>query len=279
MSVLSFIYIFRRAVLNDFSGVHDCHLVAYLSHNSQVMGNQDDGRVDFLLQLLHHIQNLRLNGHIQGRGRLIGQQKLRLAGQGHCYDHTLLHTPGKLMGVILFTALRNPHQLKHFLNPLLLFLRRQIHVKLQGLTNLVPHCKDRIQAGHGVLKNHGYLFSPDLPHVLLGCFYQILPVKHDFSAGNPPRYLWQKAHEGKGKGGLTGAGLSHQTNGLPLVQGEGYVIDCLDNVLVRRILHAQILNFQQLLFHIPAPFRFYLLKAFISVIVFISVIICIPDMI
>ena len=53
----------------------------------------------------------------------------------------------------------------------------------------------------------------------------------------------------------------------------------LYNVLVRRILHAQILNFQQLLFHIPAPFRFYLLKAFISVIVFISVIIYIPDMI
>ena len=84
------------------------------------MGNQDDGRVDFLLQLLHHIQNLRLNGHIQGRGRLIGQQKLRLAGQGHCYDHTLLHTPGKLNGIGIFKSLK-PNQINILLRPFFSF--------------------------------------------------------------------------------------------------------------------------------------------------------------
>lgn len=45
--------------------------------------------------------------------------------------------------------------------------------------------------------------DPDLPHVLLGCFDQILPVKHDFPAGNSPRHLWQKAHKGQRQGGLT----------------------------------------------------------------------------
>ena len=56
------------------------------------MGNHDDGHAQFFLQALHQFQNLRLNGHVQRGGRLVGDQNIGLAGQRHGNHDSLAHT-------------------------------------------------------------------------------------------------------------------------------------------------------------------------------------------
>ena len=81
-----------RSVFHHLAGIDDCRHLAGLGHNTQIMGNQDGCRIKFLFQVLHHFQHLGLNGHIQGRRRLVGNENLRVAGQGNGNDYPLLHS-------------------------------------------------------------------------------------------------------------------------------------------------------------------------------------------
>ena len=59
-----------------------------------------------LLELAHQIEDLRLDGHVEGRGRLVGDQELRIAGERHGDHHPLPHAAGELMRIFARTPLR-----------------------------------------------------------------------------------------------------------------------------------------------------------------------------
>ena len=98
-------------MLNDLTGIYYGYLIAYLCDDPQVVGDHDHGGAELLSQLLHGLQYLGLDGHIQSRGGLVGNQKLRVAGQGHGDDHTLLHSAGELVGVLAVTLFGDPYHL------------------------------------------------------------------------------------------------------------------------------------------------------------------------
>ena len=74
--------------------------------DAQVVRDEQDRGARLLFQVVHQLQDLRLNRHVQRGGRLVGDQQLRLAGQRHRDHHALAHAAGKLEGVLLGHALR-----------------------------------------------------------------------------------------------------------------------------------------------------------------------------
>ena len=68
-----------------------------------------------LLQRLHQLEDLRLDGHIQRRGRLVGDQQAGVAGQGHGDHGALAHAAGQLVRVLADALLRggDAHLLQH----------------------------------------------------------------------------------------------------------------------------------------------------------------------
>ncbi len=50
---------------------------------------------------IHQFQNLGLDGHIQRRGRLVGDQQPRVAGEGHGDHGALAHAAGKLVRILV----------------------------------------------------------------------------------------------------------------------------------------------------------------------------------
>ena len=52
---------------------------------------------------------LRLDRHVQGRCRLVRDQKLRVARKRHGDDHTLLHSAGELVRVLASAASGDPY--------------------------------------------------------------------------------------------------------------------------------------------------------------------------
>lgn len=83
------------------TAVHDQHGVADLGHQSQVVGDQDEGGIGFLLQFGHEVQDLRLNGHVQGSGGFVGDQQFGLTDQRHRNHCALPHAPGKVVRVFV----------------------------------------------------------------------------------------------------------------------------------------------------------------------------------
>ena len=60
-----------------------------------------DRGADFFFQLIHQVEDLRLNGYIQSCSRLIGDQDLRIAYQSHGDHDTLALSAGKLERILL----------------------------------------------------------------------------------------------------------------------------------------------------------------------------------
>ena len=63
------------ARLDDVSRVHHEDAVAHLGHDPQVVRDQDDRGLGLLLDALEDFEDLRLDRHVERRGRLVGDQE------------------------------------------------------------------------------------------------------------------------------------------------------------------------------------------------------------
>ena len=107
---------------------------------------------------------------------------------------------------------------------------------------MLTHSKDRVQSGHGVLKDHGYLGAPDLTHISLAGLEQVFPFKKDLTVDHLSWRIGHQTHDGQGGGGLTGPGFTHQSQRLSLFQTEANTVDGLDRILTGGIMNGQIFN-------------------------------------
>ena len=69
------------ARLDDSAQVHDGHAVGHMPHHGQVMGNEDVGDSEFLLEVIEQVEDLRLDGKIQRGDRFIQDDDVRVEGQ------------------------------------------------------------------------------------------------------------------------------------------------------------------------------------------------------
>ena len=64
----------RAALLNQ-SGIHDVDSICIARHHAQIMSDQHHRDATLTRQVLHELEDLRLNGDIQSSGRFVGQDE------------------------------------------------------------------------------------------------------------------------------------------------------------------------------------------------------------
>jgi len=84
---------FDGGLLHDPPRVHHRNGVTGFRHHAEIVGDKENRRFRLLPKIPHQIENLRLDGDIQRRGRLIGDQQFRLADEGCGNDAPLAHPP------------------------------------------------------------------------------------------------------------------------------------------------------------------------------------------
>ena len=94
-------HLMNRPNLGNATGIHDGHAVACFGNHAHVVRDQHDGGTAFFANVFEEANDLRLNGHIQSGGGLVGHNQLRLGGQRQGNDHTLSHAARKLMRVMV----------------------------------------------------------------------------------------------------------------------------------------------------------------------------------
>src|SRR5690606_19806238 len=72
---------FRRD-LADAAKIHDADPIRNMIDDRKVVADKKIGEAKLILQLRHQVEDLRLHGNIEGRGRLIANEKLGLTGEG-----------------------------------------------------------------------------------------------------------------------------------------------------------------------------------------------------
>ena len=103
------------------------------------MGDEDVGKLILFLQLIQKLQNLGLNGHVQGRNRLVADNQLGIDGQGPGDADSLPLAAGKLIGIpghIVPGQVDRLQQIPDFLDTVLLVLHAEFDQRvLQGAEN------------------------------------------------------------------------------------------------------------------------------------------------
>ncbi len=98
-----------RPLLDDPPGVHHRDAVGHPGHDAEVVGDQQDPRPQRALLLLHQVQDLGLDGHVERRGGLVGDEQGGAAGEGHGDHHPLAHAARELVRVVVEASLGVRH--------------------------------------------------------------------------------------------------------------------------------------------------------------------------
>jgi hypothetical protein len=234
-------------LFHQLPGIHDRHPVRHAGHDAEVMGDQQDSHAGVLLQLLQQLQHLRLDGHIQCRGRFIGNQQVRLAGQRDGDHDALFHAAGQLVRILSLAAARvgnadGIEQLQYPVGGHTTFHRVML---AQYLGNLVTDRQHGIQRGHRFLEDHGNAPPADAAHAGFGQGGDLLITQPDASGGDAADRLWQQAQDGQRGHGFSAAGFAEQCKGLAVPDGETDPVHRADGMTALPQRHTEILDPQQ----------------------------------
>ena len=67
--------------LDDLSEIHDGDAVGDVAHHREIMGDEDVGEAELALEVLHQVDDLRLDRYVERRHRLVTDDQLGLRGQ------------------------------------------------------------------------------------------------------------------------------------------------------------------------------------------------------
>ena len=173
-------------LLHDLAAVHDDDSVGPLGGEGEVVGDEQNRRAELVGELLHLVQHEALHGDVEGRGGLVGDEKLRATGQRHRDEDALAHAAGELVRVLLEArgGIRDPCPLQQPDGLVARLLSSTSTVHLERLDDLGADLHRRVEVGHRVLRHHPDAAPADRGHRFLPERGQLGAVEPDASGAD-----------------------------------------------------------------------------------------------
>ena len=204
-----------RPVLHHLAAPHDVDAVGETANDAEIVGDEDDGHAEFLLQLGEQRQDLRLDGHVERGGRLVGDQDVGVVGERHGDHHPLplaarqlvrigAHPP---LGFGDLDQLQKPQRLRPCGGS------AESAMAADWFDQLVADRVERVERGHRLLEDHGDAAAAHPVERRLGELEEVMPaiVHHAASLA----VGGEQAHRGHHRLALARAGLADDGDGLP----------------------------------------------------------------
>ena len=189
----------------------------------QIVRNEEIGQPQLVLQVLEEVDDLRLDGDVQGGDRLVADDELRVRGQGARDADALPLSAGELVRIVrghLRIQAAHLHEAFDLLRALGAVCGQAEVV--DGLGDDVARAQARVQRGIGILPDELHLL--DVGAALLGGEGgDVLSLVEDLAAR---RAVDVQKH--LADGGLAAAALAHDAERLALGHGEGDVVRGVD---------------------------------------------------
>ncbi|MCY1431482.1 hypothetical protein D9M71_474520 [compost metagenome] len=189
--------------------------------------------------------DLRLDGHVQGGGRFVGDQQLRLASDGHGDGDALAHAAGKLVRVGIQAAFsaRDFDLFQQFQGALSSGLAGQLQVCAQHFLDLKAHRVAGVERGHRVLEDHGQVLADHLATLARAELEHVLAIETEGVGGDDAGGVDQ-AHQRHHGHRLAGAGFADDGQHFAFVHSQVQAIDHGYSILVAKA-DIEILDLQQ----------------------------------
>src|SRR5215211_2400555 len=204
--------------------VHNPHTVGDVLDHREVVGDEQVGQVPLPLELLHQVDDLRLDRDVKCRDGLVGHDKIRVDSEGPGNPDPLPLAARELVWVAVSVFPTKAHRLEQLVHPvqaLLLAFGQTMYVYTLG--NDVADDHARVQGGLGVLEDHLHLAVERLALIALR-LVDVLALEEHLAAR---RLVEPDQHPSCGR--LATTGLADQTERLALVDLQ---LDSVDRLQV-----------------------------------------------
>ncbi len=213
-------------LFDDLTMLHNGHVIGDLRDHGEIVRDEEHGEIVGPAQVVEELQDLGLNGDIEGGGGLVGDEQAGTVDEGHRDEDALALAAGELVGIVADAALGVGqadfvHGVQHFL------LDRAAGefgvVGLERFGDLGSDAHRGVEGGHWFLKDHGDAAAPMAAHGFVREGEQ--GFARECYASTDVRRRRKETEDGERGGGLAGAGLAHQTERLSRVDMERDAVD------------------------------------------------------
>lgn len=212
----------RRAKFDEFAEIHDGDSVGDVFNDGKVVSDKDHGQIHLADEAGEEIQNLTLDGDIEGAHRFVGEDQARLGGEG-AGDGDALALPAAEFVGIFFHLCRvqadAPHEGGDACGQ---FGGGEVLACAEGFGEATEDGHPGVEGGVGILENH-LKIRAFAAHGLWAERGEIAAFEQDTSGG---RSL--ELHDGAGKGGFAAAAFTDEAEDFSLAQLQRNAIDGFD---------------------------------------------------
>ncbi len=211
-----------------------------------------DAHAVALLEPLDEVEDLGLGGDVERRGRLVGDQQRRIAGERHGDHGALAHAAGIFERVAVDRPLGigNLDLAEQFDGALARGLLAEAPVQAEHLVDLVADGVHRRQRRHRLLEDHGDLLAADRPYLApLGrergeIHRRAVAAGEIHAAGDDMAGGVDDLQDGTRRDALAGTAFADDGERPPAKDVEGHAVDCLDHAAAHREVRNQIAHAQ-----------------------------------
>jgi hypothetical protein len=140
-------------LLNDLPQVHDSYAIANVSNDRQIVGDEEQGEPELVLQIPEQVQDLCLDGNVQCADGFIADQELGTQSDGAGDADSLSLAAGEFMRKAKRVGLMQPYALEKFCHSPSKCAAPFDPMDDQRFGNDVTGIHPRIQATLGILKD------------------------------------------------------------------------------------------------------------------------------
>jgi len=198
-----------------------------------------------LLEVFQQIENLRLNGDIEGGGGFVGDEELGLGSQGHGDEDALLHAAGHFVGIV-FQARFRGGDADQFEQAEDFGIGGGVRaVEFEHLLDLRADAKDRIERSTRLLENITDHPAAKAAQLAPAGAEDIHTVKQNGAAGIMGRGSGQEPGDGEGGGAFAAAAFADEAKGFARRDGKGNAVHGAEAAAAGGEINLQIEDFQQ----------------------------------
>ena len=210
------------------------------------MRDQDGRHAALARQFDGEIHHRLLRGDVETRGRFVGDQQLRTAGQGQRDDDALAHAAGQLewVGMIALARPRNAHLLEALDGLFADLIAVDLGMLQQHVLDLVANLADRVERQTRALEDHRHFTAAQVAHVAFRCAADVHAAECDRAVGDAAGAV-ENAHHGVRGHRLARAGLTNDAERLAFGQCQIDVLNGRDRAAPCREFDGEIAHIEQ----------------------------------
>ena len=162
---------------------------------------------ELALQFDDQFEDLRLDGDVERRGRLVGDQHLGIAGERHGDHGALAHAARELVRIFLgaLRRLGDAHQVEHLDGALEACLAVHVAVQDQRLGDLLADGHHRIERRHRLLEDHRDLVAAHAAHLFFADLQEVAAAELDRARDDAARRIGDEPHQRQRRHALAAA--------------------------------------------------------------------------